>query len=247
MQKTASQWFRFILNHEKFKVAAKLDVIYPYEDHDTFEKSAGIFKSSSYNKYPAGNIITPLYIHYDYFEKLIKSKDYRAFFVIRDPRDIVVSWYFSTKNSHGKDGFIDKHIDALQKLSLEDGLLYSIKALTDFGLYEAMESWLNNANPENEKIVKFEDFTGSNQLLHWQELLKFLGVSLPHGLMEQLLNEFGFSYWANGRDPGEEEEKSHMRKGVSGDWQNYFTPKISEAFLNCTEYFNLNDSYVHES
>ncbi len=33
-----------------------------------------------------------------------------------------------------------------------------------------------------------------------------------------------------GRLPGQEDLNSHERKGVSGDWRNHFTPRVTEAF-----------------
>ena len=40
-----------------------------------------------------------LYMPYDGFAALTKPEPWRAFFVMRDPRDVVVSWYFSSVSS----------------------------------------------------------------------------------------------------------------------------------------------------
>ena len=34
----------------------------------------------------------------------------------------------------------------------------------------------------------------------------------------------------SGRKPGEEDVTSHERKGIAGDWRNYFTPKVTREF-----------------
>ena len=33
-----------------------------------------------------------------------------------------------------------------------------------------------------------------------------------------------------GRNPGEEDITKHNRKGIQGDWKNYFTPEITKLF-----------------
>jgi hypothetical protein len=45
-----------------------------------------------------------LYWDYSCFQHLPKPDNYRTFFVLRDPRDVVVSWYFSIKNTHPVNG-----------------------------------------------------------------------------------------------------------------------------------------------
>jgi hypothetical protein len=61
----------------------------------------------------------------------------RGFHVIRDPRDLIVSAYFSHRNSHPVDGVphLEEHRERLQAASKEDGLLlemeFSAGALLD--------------------------------------------------------------------------------------------------------------------
>ena len=49
---------------------------------------------------PPGTIVSPLYLDYPGFRSIPKPDSYRAFFVMRDPRDILVSWYLSIKHYH---------------------------------------------------------------------------------------------------------------------------------------------------
>jgi len=229
VQKTASQWFKFILNLDILQKASKLSSYYPY--HEKFNRSDNIFRSNSYEECPKNSIISPLYIDYDTFYRIPKPKNYRAFFVTRDPRDILISWYFSTKYSHGQDGYIDNYISDLSRThEIEEGLLYSIDALSEFGLWKTIESWKTSYSPNNDMIVNFEDLTGENQLEHWIKLLDFIEIQMDTPKLESLLNTYNFEFWSKGRKKGEEDKKSHMRKGVAGDWQNYFTPLVSEKF-----------------
>jgi hypothetical protein len=56
-------------------------------------------------------------------------RPFRAFHVIRDPRDILVSAYFSHRNSHPTDGLphLAAHRAALQEASKEEGLLLEME------------------------------------------------------------------------------------------------------------------------
>lgn len=215
--------------------AAKLSAFYPYGE--SFDRSDNIFTSKFYSHFPKNSLISPLYIDYETFSNLPKPNDYRAFFVTRDPRDILVSWYFSTKFSHGKDGYINQYISDLQKIdSVEEGLIYSIQALDDFGLWRTMKNWHSQANTDKEIIVRFEDLTGGEQVKHWQSLFEFLDIEIRSSSLESILSQYNFEYWSKGRKQGEEDKASHMRKGISGDWKNYFTPPVKIKFKEIINY-----------
>lgn len=66
---------------------------------------------------------------------------HRGVHVVRDPRDVLVSGYFSHKNSHPTDRWpeLKPHRDALQSMSKEEGLLKEIEFSRPF--LEAMRSW----------------------------------------------------------------------------------------------------------
>jgi hypothetical protein len=84
-------------------------------------------------------------------------RPHRAFHVIRDPRDIIVSAYFSHRNSHPTDGLphLAAHRAALQEASKEEGLLLEM----DFSRHELLElrGW-DYSNPDILEI-KMEDLT----------------------------------------------------------------------------------------
>ena len=39
-----------------------------------------------------------------------------------------------------------------------------------------------------------------------------------------------FESWTGGRKRGQEDVKSHERKGIAGDWANHFSPRVAAAF-----------------
>lgn len=88
----------------------------------------------------------------------------KGFHVIRDPRDVVVSAYYSHKYSHS-DRFwpeLNYYRKELEKLEFEDGLSFTIKYLNnlivdgiEIKIFDAMYSW--EYDHHNILEVKFED------------------------------------------------------------------------------------------
>src|SRR5262245_2774715 len=100
VQKCASQWIRRLLSDPSVVAYSGLQT-YQYQQFlpgkfDPRTLTQRRFKLA----FPEAVIATPLYLDYEGFASIPKPPRYKAFFIVRDPRDIVVSWYFSTKLSH---------------------------------------------------------------------------------------------------------------------------------------------------
>lgn len=151
----------------------------------------------------------------------------RGVHVFRDPRDMVVSGYFSHRNSHPieVDGVrwteLIRHRINLLKLDKDAGMMAEVEFSGYF--LEHLLSWHYDA--PDVLPVRMEDLTSDpagqwrRMLEHWQ-----LFDQLPDGYLGELLQNHSFGQMAGGgRKLGEEDEKSHYRKGVAGDWHNHLT------------------------
>lgn len=187
--------------------------------------------------------------------------DYLGFHVIRDPRDIAVSAYFSHLNTHTVKCWPEliEHREKLKKLNLEEGLLCDIEftseLMTDGDKLKPFDS-IFNWDYKNEKIleVKFEELILDpekvffrifsflnlleisnvgmfNEINYFIKILstKYLNFSpkncnikLNPYLLSKIIKKNDFEK-ISGRKRGEEDRMNHYRKGVSGDWKNYFT------------------------
>ncbi len=189
----------------------------------------------------------------------------RGIHYVRDPRDIVVSAYFSHRNSHTTDAWPEliPYREKLQKVSKEEGLFLELEFRAE--QFEEMRSW--SRLPESAQIVelRMEDLT-ADPFRGVSDIFEFLGlldteyytpgkrvsfvvsklvrrlehllrVPLPFRFRqlpaERLLGivwEHEFKRISGGRRRGQEDEGSHWRKGVHGDWANHLTAAHVELF-----------------
>ena len=92
--KTASQWVRLILSDARIYMYSGLK---PVVFSDLRTEARRSQEDEAHIRLPEGRIVTPIYCRYDEYEAFRKPTDSRAFFIARDPRDILVSWYFSNR------------------------------------------------------------------------------------------------------------------------------------------------------
>ncbi len=224
-QKTASQWFRAIFNDPTFFAYTGLD-IEPYRE-------LGLRQATFDRPFPKGKVVTALYISYPTFLSITKPHPYKAFFVLRDPRDTVVSWYFHGKNSQSQIPPMPDLRRDLNQLDLHDGLKYMIDRLEEYGSFEAQRSWVLEPDANTPRIFRYEDLSRDNAGF-LKLLFQYLDVEMPDGEFTALVQRHTFKKHSGGREQGQEDQYAHSRKGVAGDWKNYFDDGVSEHFRSVT-------------
>lgn len=165
----------------------------------------------------------------------------RGFHVIRDPRDIIVSAYFSHLYSHSVEHFpiLREHREELKNLSLDTGLL----AVMDFvsPLMRDLLQW--DYDDPSIYEVKLEDLIVNPEIV-FVDIFRFLNLLgeteesefiASEKKIKKIVDGFRFEKLSKGRKRGEEDLTSHYRKGISGDWHNYFK---EQHILRCKELYN---------
>jgi hypothetical protein len=181
-------------------------------------------------------------------------RGFRGFHVIRDPRDVLVSGYFSHRNSHPaapeRNPWLVEHRARLLQCDQETGLMHEIEYSSAY--FEHLAGW--NYRHPCVLETRFETLT-RQPAEEFERILAFLGIELVKGGMigglarvarrlclgsgahflsrsrfSQILETHAFDRLAGGRTQGNEDVQHHYRKGVAGDWRNHFTPKITAAF-----------------
>lgn len=152
---------------------------------------------------------------------------FRAFHVIRDPRDIAVSSYFSHRYSHATDTWpeLARHRADLERLPLHEGLLLDMqwsRSLPCEGVvlrpFDCMRDW--DYRMPHCMEVRFEDLIASPQT--WlRDMFAFVEMPLTEPGLGRIMQSHDFTLLAS-RPPGQEDPTHHYRKGIAGDWRNYF-------------------------
>lgn len=247
VHKTASQWVKSILGDARIQKYSNLSLYLPDAEERRILGGYNLRESETeltIQACPLRTIAGSLHINFENFLAIPKPEHYKAFFVTRDPRDIVVSWYFSSKYSHILNKEVFKNRQKLNESSIEDGLLYSIEHLNNYGLFQALKSWIVAPQKDNNILIfKFEKLTLSNNFQAFKTLFEHCDIRIPDKVLSQLLQDYSFEK-LSGRKQGQENKTSHFRKGVSGDWKNYFNDTILEKFYQATG--NLTEKLGYE-
>ena len=146
-------------------------------------------------------------------------------YVARNPKDVAVSYF------HHYIGF--KYVPGGP--SWEDFFQWFLTGEMAFGDYfDHVLSWWAHKSDENVLFLKYEDMK-KNLPIAVAQIAEFTGRSLDQAVIDKIADQTSFQnmqanpgvnyVWAtHRRDP---DASPFMRKGVVGDWRNYFTPKQS--------------------
>ena len=146
----------------------------------------------------------------------------RYIYVVRNPRDIAVSYF------HHERGFsyypLCEWDDFFEKFLIGD---------VEFGDYfDHVVSWWAHKDDDNVLLLKYEDMK-KDLPSTVVTIAKFIGQDISVELVEEIAHRTTFENMKKDRTANYEwlskirrpNESAFMRKGVVGDWKNYFTPE----------------------
>lgn len=174
-----------------------------------------------------GGIYSPVYLKREAFEEAVEAKGipHRKFIVIRDLRDTLVSWYYSLKVSHSdKYVTIADNRTQLTAMNEEDGLVYLMHPSRFGSVAGVPASWQGT----DELVIRYEDLL-EDQQEGFKRIFEHCRIDISEDQRRQIVEAQSFEKLA-GRQRGQEDVASHFRKGIRGDWQNHFTPRVKELF-----------------
>jgi Sulfotransferase domain len=177
-------------------------------------------------KVKPGKIYPTLYVTKEQFESVSLPPNYHKFIIIRDLRDTLISLYFSLKVSHRTiNESMEKSRQLLNSMDIEEGLKYMIMNNWLHPNTEIQKSWIESG----ERIIRYEDLLKNDLEIFEKLLIEEFKMPIQKQRLAKVVEGLRFET-KTGRKPGTEDIKSHERKGIEGDWKNYFTNEIKDLF-----------------
>lgn len=182
----------------------------------------------------------------EHLPRELLTKKTKILFVMRNPRDIIVSSYhhiFQMQNFYKYDGNWNSYFDLYMKGQVNYGKWfdYMLEWEKVFKKYPELPVLL----------IKYEDIK-KDPVGKIAELAEFIGVEKNEEFFKEVADKCSFNkmkmHKSRGGDSFRTPGASLYRKGVVGDWKNWFTVRQNELFeeeykkfKEKTEMFNIFD------
>jgi hypothetical protein len=174
----------------------------------------------------AGMVYPTVYVTRQQFDSVRLPPNWRRFVVIRDLRDTLISGYFSLKVSHPLIApRLEYWRSMLQQMDVSEGLIY----LMDEWLPPSADiqlSWVE----AGERLIRYEDLLEHDLEVLEPVLIDECALPVTRDQLRKAVLKNRFERLTRGRERGRENIQAHERKGVAGDWRNYFDDRVKEAF-----------------
>jgi len=179
LHKCGSQWMKEVFSDARVRGITGLEV-YPQHHYDI---------NDFHMSFPSRSLVPGLYMDYPLYDVFIdKPKHYKTIFLYRDPRDLVVSWYWSSKETHGLNRGVRINRERLNQMSLDEGLLYAIAYLTP--RFAELRSWYEMGGKDKHvKLIKFEELTAYPED-GLKDIFNFLGYEIDDSLINDIVSDY---------------------------------------------------------
>jgi hypothetical protein len=169
--------------------------------------------------------------HYLYFPTMKN-----VFVVFRDGRDVMVSFYF---HSYFKNELFNHVLVDRMKKRLPFSDYNNVeKNLPKFIEYKFTKKWpprftwgqfVDNWIDRDVANIKYEELLKEPDKAIRRTLEKVIRKPINYELTANIAKKYTFKNLSK-RNPGYENRSSFLRKGIAGDWKNYFNKEARELF-----------------
>lgn len=206
------------------------------------------------NKFP---ILKKSLYHSHYLPKGNLLNNKKIIFLVRDGRDVMVSLYYHQLLWNDKNRLSPKDVYYHRKkvpFNDYENVKENFKEFIDYTFshrpsklqhftymgnwYEYNKAWLEKLNnSDNIYLIKYEDILKTPLKTLTQMFESFFNAKeIDQDKLQSIIDKFSFENQTK-RKKGEEESASFLRKGIEGDWKNYFGEQEKRIFKDYT--YNL--------
>jgi hypothetical protein len=174
--KAGSQWMKALFDHPVVREHTGLFTL-PQLDYQLMP----------HHRFPAGTFVPGIYASYPEFREIPKPRPRRVVYMFRDPRDLVVSGYYSAVKTHRVTHLeeVERVRDEIRALPFDEGLLLLIKDAAP--RLREIETWVGVEDPDV-ATFRLEDVNADPRT--WvAQMLKHCGVALSADELETVLQD----------------------------------------------------------
>lgn len=185
--------------------------------------------------------------HSHYLPKYNILRNKNILYLIRDGRDAMISLYYHQLIWNEKNKLNPKDVHYHRsKVPFDDydNIEANLAAFIKYTFENKPSKWqqftyMGNWAEYNNKwvqvkhnnlfMIKYEDLLTQPLPILKNLLESVFNLNVDAERLNQIINQFSFENQTK-RNKGEEKKSSFLRKGISGDWKNYFGTKEKELF-----------------
>ncbi len=161
--------------------------------------------------------------------------------VVRDPRDMFVSFYYfeTTYDGRREQLAVNRFYTRDSERDVRDDFAAYLKAKLEnrtyppFSYHEFVDSWIERPGV---CLVRYEDMLAET-VTQMGRVIEFAGLSMDRDRLGKIINYHHFTSATKraegvGRMPGEADANKFLRKGIAGDWRNHFNETSCKLIEN---------------
>lgn len=180
--------------------------------------------SDTVDRFENGLAVLKLHVHgSSHNARLLHEKGVPYVVLYRDLRDVAVSHYFYVRRTPWHPEY-----ENYSGLSIEEGLRHFGRTLLP-AFVDWMRSWRENRDSRQSVELRYEDML-EDTVEEFRTVASHFSLDTTPSAIEEIVEKHHFAKMSGGRTRGEQDSDSFVRKGVAGDWEQHFTPKLKHQF-----------------